>query len=59
MLAAQPAVTNPKSLKIDLRRIGISRFQAAELRLAFAPFEDWSAPEMDVYDDYNGTEDAP
>jgi hypothetical protein len=38
---------------IDLRAQGISEEQAAELRTALATFEDWSAPEMDIYDDYD------
>ena len=38
---------------IDLRDYGISREQAAELRASLATFEDWNAPEMDIYNDYD------
>jgi hypothetical protein len=39
---------------IDLRAQGIGEAQAADLRSRFATFvEDWSNPEMDVYDNYD------
>lgn len=46
-------VTFLKNERIDLRAAGISPEQAAELRTALANFEDWNAPEMDIYDDYD------
>ena len=42
----------PKEGPIDLRALGISEEQAAELRWRFQAFaEDWERPEMDVYDE--------
>jgi hypothetical protein len=39
---------------IDLRAQGIDEAQAADLRARLATFtDDWSSPEMDVYDDYD------
>ena len=38
---------------IDLREIGISEGQAAELRATFETFEDWNDPAMDIYNDYD------
>ncbi len=46
-------VTFMGSSDIDLRTQGINQVQAAELRSALAPFEDWNEPEMDVYNDYD------
>jgi hypothetical protein len=46
-------VTFIASSEIDLRAQGINQTQAAELRSSLAPFEDWSEPEMDIYDDYD------
>lgn len=43
---------------IDLRAIGISEEQAAELRSRFATFEDWNDPEMDIYNDYDAAKAA-
>lgn len=40
-------------MKVDLRSYGISRAQAFRLRAAFATFDDWNAPEMNVYDNYD------
>jgi hypothetical protein len=38
---------------IDLSSVGIDKAQAADLRARLATFaEDWSSPEMAVYDDY-------
>ena len=38
---------------VDLRERGIDESLAAELRARFATFaEDWDAPEMDIYDNY-------
>jgi len=40
--------------KIDLRERGLDKKQAKLLRAQLAPFaEDWDAPEMSVYDNYN------
>jgi hypothetical protein len=40
--------------QIDLRARGIDHRQAADLRAQLAPFADeWTSPEMDVYDDYD------
>lgn len=36
---------------------GIEPEQAAELRAALATFEDWNAPEMDIYNDYDAAKD--
>jgi hypothetical protein len=41
------------STDVDLRALGISEGEAAELRAALTPFEDWDAPEMDIYNDYD------
>ncbi|MFZ2359559.1 MAG: hypothetical protein WA040_09440 [Anaerolineae bacterium] len=39
---------------IDLQAQGIGEAQAADLRSRLATFvEDWSNPEMDVYDNYD------
>ena len=46
-------VTFIGSNEVDLRAHNIGQVQAAELRSSFATFEDWDAPEMDVYDDYD------
>ncbi len=41
---------------IDLRKRGIRRAQAAELRARLAAFaNDWESPEMDVYDNYDAS----
>ena len=38
----------------DLRKRGIGKRQAAELRTQLAAFaEDWDSPEMDIYDNYD------
>lgn len=47
-------VTFLNSKDVDLRAVGISEEEAAELRGALARFEDWNAPEMDIYNDYDG-----
>ncbi len=40
--------------KIELRKRGIDKKQAAELRARLATFvEEWDSPEMDVYDHYD------
>jgi hypothetical protein len=42
----------PKNGLIDLRALGISEAQAAEMRRRFQSMEEeWNRPEMDVYDD--------
>ena len=41
------------SNEIDLRAQGIGEEEAAGLRVALATFEDWNAPEMDIYNDYD------
>ncbi|MEK6407470.1 MAG: hypothetical protein AABN34_10935 [Acidobacteriota bacterium] len=43
---------------VDLRAIGISEEQAADLRVRFATFEDWNDPEMDIYNDYDAAKAA-
>jgi hypothetical protein len=41
---------------MDLRSIGMDEERAAEQRWRLAAFaEDWDAPEMDVYDQYDST----
>lgn len=41
----------PKPKVIDLRELGITKAQAADLRARLSTFaEDWDRPEMDVYD---------
>ena len=41
---------------VDLRTQGIDETQAADLRARLTTFaEDWSNPEMDVYDNYDLT----
>lgn len=46
-------VTFLKSGYVDLRARGIDETQAADLRARLSTFaEDWSSPEMDIYDDY-------
>jgi hypothetical protein len=47
-----------KDDSIDLREIGISEDQAAELLVRFATFEDWNDPEMDIYNDYPAAKNA-
>jgi len=43
----------PKDGPIDLRALGISEAQAAEMRAGWgAAAVDWDDPEMDVYNDY-------
>jgi len=38
--------------KIDLREMGVSEAEAAEMRNRVASFaEDWDRPEMDIYDE--------
>jgi len=38
---------------VDLRARGIDETQAADLRARLTTFvEDWSSPEMDIYDNY-------
>jgi hypothetical protein len=40
--------------EVDLKAHGIDQAQAEELRVRLSSFaEDWNAPEMDVYDDYD------
>lgn len=40
--------------KIELRKRGIDKKKAAELRARLATFvEEWDSPEMDVYDHYD------
>ena len=41
------------SSDIDLQSQGINQDQATELRAALSSFEDWSEPEMDIYNDYD------
>jgi hypothetical protein len=42
----------PKEGPIDLRALGISEAQAADLRWRLRTIaEDWDSPDMDVYDD--------
>ena len=43
---------------VDLRAIGISEEEAADLRVRFATFEDWNDPEMDIYNDYDAAKAA-
>ena len=38
---------------IDLRSLGVTKRQAFELRASLTTFEDWTAPEMDIYDEYD------
>jgi hypothetical protein len=41
----------PEAGSIDLRQLGISKEQAADLRARLSTFaEDWQRPDMDVYD---------
>lgn len=48
----QVIVTFLASQSVDLAARGIDQNQAAELRHRLATFaDDWSRPEMDVYDD--------
>ena len=42
----------------ELRTLGISEVEAAELRDKFATFEDWNDPEMDLYNDYDNARAA-
>ncbi len=46
-------VTFLRSNGIDLATQGIGESEAAELSAAFATFEDWKSPEMDMYNDYD------
>jgi len=46
-------VTFPDSSVIDLPSHGIDEAAAVELQAALATFEDWTLPEMDIYDDYD------
>ena len=47
-------VTFLETHSVDLRTRGIEEAQAAELRARLAAFaEEWDAPEMSVYDDYD------
>ena len=47
-------VTFLESGRIDLRSFGIDEKQAADLRGRLKAFtEDWDAPEMETYDDYD------
>jgi hypothetical protein len=42
----------PPNGPVDLRALGISEEQAAEMRWRFQAFEeDWNRPDMDVYND--------
>jgi len=42
---------------IDLRSRGINEAQAADLRARLATFaEDWSSPDMDLYNDYDAAQ---
>lgn len=42
----------PKEGPIDLRALGISEAQAAEMRWRYRTIaEDWDSPDMDVYND--------
>ena len=38
---------------ISLQSQNITSEQAAELRASLATFQDWNAPEMDIYNDYD------
>lgn len=50
----QVIVTFLNKNEVDLRAHGIDEEQAAELRARLIPFaEDWNAPEMDIYDNYD------
>lgn len=47
-------ITFLKSGPIDLRKRGVDESHAADLRARLSTFaEDWSSPEMDIYDDYD------
>lgn len=47
-------VTFLEPVAVDLRARGIDAMQAAELRARLATFaEEWEAPEMNIYDDYD------
>ncbi len=47
-------VTFLESNSIDLQSCGIDRERAADLRARLRTFaEEWDAPEMDIYDDYD------
>ena len=50
---AQVIVTFLHENEVDLRAHGIDRETAAKIREQLASFEDWNAPEMDIYDDYD------
>lgn len=49
---SKKAKTNvPIKREIDLRKLGIGKIQAAELRAKFKTIaKDWQKPEMDIYD---------
>ncbi|HZP80139.1 MAG TPA: hypothetical protein VFB21_00755 [Chthonomonadaceae bacterium] len=45
--------------ELNLRAQGIDEEQAAELRARLVAFaEDWNAPEMDIYDNYDAAKSA-
>ena len=49
-------VTFPDSGSVDLRSAGIDREQAADLRGRLSRIaDDWDAPEMSVYDNYDSS----
>ena len=49
-------VTFPDSANIDLASAGIDHDQASDLRHRLSRMaEDWEAPEMSVYDDYDAS----
>ncbi len=51
---ASTASAHDKPRTVDLRELGISKEEAAELRFRLSTFaEDWERPEMDIYDDYD------
>jgi hypothetical protein len=53
----QVIVTFLESPAIDLRSRGINEVQAADLQARLATFaEDWSSPEMDLYNDYDAAQ---
>ena len=45
---------------VDLKSLGISREQAADLRERLSAFsEEWESPEMSIYDDYDASHSRP
>ena len=49
-------VTFLRSGRTDLRKRGIDRAAAADLRARLSAFaEDWDSPEMDIYNDYDAS----